>query len=345
MSQQTRPSQSVIAGRLVAAAAIAVVACGILVFTSAATENERGRDAPASIGPTATKTSRPIPAATRPPTNTPRPCAGTPTPHPTATGAPLPSGAVQRQVAHCVDDDYVLLGGATGSNAEAFYVRTGEASETGQSSRYVGGFLFRDVAVPQGSQVVSATLRLTSWYQAPAPVVLELFGQLSPQASDFSAANPRPDQRPQTISRVLWAVSNTQDATVNSPNLASILQEIVGQGAWRPGNDLALLIGPGSAGEQFADWQAFDFSAANAAQLTIRYEPFAATDTPMPTATRTSTPTTTPTLPATETATLTAKPLLTETPTPTATTDLTSTPTPTATPQPERRLYLPLVLK
>jgi hypothetical protein len=227
-----------------------------------------------------------------------------------------------------VDDDYARLG-ATGSNAATPFVRTGETS---QGARYVGGFLFRDVVVPQSSQIVSATLRLTRWYQG-VPVVLELAGQLSPHASDFNPANPPPDQRPKTTARVSWPISNTTGATATSPNLASILQEIVGQSEWQPGNDLALLISPGATGPQLAEWHAFDFSAANAAQLTIQYGPRPATDTPTPTET------------ATETATPTATPLLTETPTPTATIEPMSTSTPTTTPRSARQLYLPLVLK
>lgn len=357
MSQQTRSSHTTVAGRLVAAVAIAVIAFGLLAYVSTAAAPERMLP---TGWPTATRTPTPRPPTATPlPTNTPRPCNnGTPTPHPTYGGVLPPVGIAQRQVAHCVDDAYEISGSDAEVYGDIFYARTGARLRAdGSYDQYMGGFLFRDIRVPQGAQIISATLRLVYWYQSGAPVALETAGQLSLHAEDFSPANLRPSQRPQTNARALWTISSTGSPTAESVNLAGVVQEIVGQRGWQPGNDLALLIRPGPTGTKFVDWQSFDFSAANAAQLTIRYETVAATDTPTPTATATATPTAT----ATVTPTLTPTATDTDTPTPTSTATPTLTPTlvpivtetatqvatltPTATSQPQRRLYLPLVLR
>ena len=372
MSQQTLSVPAARARRLALTAAVIIIAGGILAVASAAATPEKNRDALASPRPTATRTPTPRPPTATPlPTNTPRPCNnGTPTPHPTYGGVLPPSGIAQRQVAHCVDDAYEISGDSAEVYGDIFYARTGVRLRTdGAYDQYMGGFLFRDIRVPQGAQIISATLRLVYWYQSGAPIALEVVGQLSLHPEDFSPTNPRPYQRPQTNARTAWAINNTGSLTAESTNLAGVVQEIVGQRGWQPGNDLALLIRPGSAGTKFVDWQSFDFSAANAAQLTIRYETLAATDTPTATPTLTATPTATPTLTPTPTATATdtpsptatatvaptatATPTATLTFTPTATRTLpptqpvvtdTPTPTATATPQPTRWLYLPIVL-
>ncbi|MCX6030070.1 MAG: hypothetical protein NT169_12340 [Chloroflexi bacterium] len=224
-----------------------------------------------------------------------------------------------------MDDAFVNLGKTNDLYYDALYVRMGGRPGTAVPYvQYVDGLLFRDVRVPQGSQIVSATLWVNYWYQSGAPVLAEMAGQLSPQASDFGPTNPWPNQRPQTVQRTRWTLTGIVSGTVESPDVAGIVQEIVGQAGWRAGNNLALLIGPVLAGEQFVDWVAYDFSSTAAAQLILRYEPPPATTTPTPTAT--ATPTATPTATASATPTATASPTVTPT--------LTPTPTPTNTVMP-----------
>jgi hypothetical protein len=278
---------------------------------------------------------------------------------------------VECQISHCLDDAYVTLGQTTDLHNGDLFVRMGGRPGTQVPHvQYVAGFLFWDVRVPQGATITSATLRLNTRRPFGAPVVVEVAGQLSPQANDFSFGNPWPHQRPKTVSRTLWTITRpfsdspqaepatrppemvggTVTETVESPDLATIVQEVVGQGGWRAGNNLALLISPALTEQQHVDWQAYDFSPANAAQLAINYRMPAATSTPTPTATvmptvtptPTSTPTATPTATATETPTATVTLTATVTPTATATPIATVTPTPTS--RPSWQLHLPLVL-
>ena len=249
-----------------------------------------------SPSPTRTRTLTPsqTPTRTPTPTSTRIPCVTTPTPGaPFADNVPL-AGTAQRQVAHCVDDAFVTLGQTNALDHDGAYLRMGGRPGTAVPYvQYIDGLLFRDVRVPQGARVVSATLRLETWYQSGAPVLVEVAGQLSPQANDFSPANPWPQQRPKTALRTAWTLSVAMTGTVISPDLAGIVEEIVGQSGWKPGNNLVLLISPVLTGQQFMDWQAYDFSPANAARLTISYETPPATITPTPTATATASPTST----------------------------------------------------
>ncbi len=259
-------------------------------------------------------------------------CGPIPTPDPPYTGTLPARGTVTAEISHCLDDAYVTLGSTTILQNGNPYLRMGSRpGVTGTYVQYVDGLLFRDVRVPQGALILTATLRLNAWYQSGAPVALEVAGQLSPQAETFSAAFSWPHQRPKTGQRVPWTLTGLVTGIVDSPDLASIVQEVVGQSGWQPGNNLALLISPALTGQEIIGWQAFDLSPFNAPQLTFSYQ--AGPPTATPTATRTPTPTVTPS----------TTPTATRTPTPTPTAPPTPTPTVTSTTPPsERRLYLPL---
>jgi hypothetical protein len=276
----------------------------------------------------------------------PADCGPVPTPGPVYTGTLPTSGTVARQISHCLDDAYVTLGQTTNLYNGNPYIRMGGRPGSAVSyMQYVDGFLFRDVRVPQGAQIVSATLQVNTWRQLGAPVQVEVAGQLSPQAEAFSATNLWPHQRLKTASRMPWtitrpfsdspqvgpaarppgAIGSMVTETVESPDLAGIVQEVVGQSGWQAGNNLALLISPVLTERQTVDWQAYDFSPVNAAQLTISYQMPAA----MPTPAATATPS--------------------QTPTPTSThqhaNSYSNRDNDTFTPWPAWRLYLPLVLR
>jgi len=249
------------------------------------------------------------------PTPTSR-CRVTPTALPPYNGVPPASGFVQRQVAHCMDDAYVTLGGTTDLWNDRNYERMG--GHIGVAVPYVGyvdGFLFRDVRIPRGALITSARLTLApDGFQTGFPVVVEIAGELTGQAVDFNPANPWPHLRPRTVARVPWMIMSTITQTTASPDIAPILQEIVGQSSWQAGNNLALLIDPVVSGVQYMDWKTYDSGAANSAQLSVVYA--MPTETPTPTATATAT--------STETSTPTTTP--TSTPTPTVTSTMTPVP-------------------
>ena len=269
-------------------------------------------------------------------------CLNTPTPYPPFAGSLPPATIVQNQVAHCMDD-----AGERVDKAEVFvdwnYIPTGGRPGDAPGDPivlYEGGFLFRDVRIPQAARIISATLQLNTWIQYGLPVALKIAGDDRSSAVDFSAANPPLHGRARTDARVPWSFATTPTGWQNSPDIAGIIQEIVGRPDWQPGNKLGILVDPATAAEtHYSTWISYDGSRVNAARLIVSYE-VPATSTPTATATSTATltptPTATPTASPTPTATASQTP--TETPTatitPTQTPTATSTPTATATPSP-----------
>ncbi|HSN76144.1 MAG TPA: hypothetical protein VL334_13800, partial [Anaerolineae bacterium] len=194
---------------------------------------------------------------------------------------------------------------------------------------YAAGLLFRDVRIPRGAAISNASLQLEWHYQDGTPVEVTLVGDLQGNAGDFRANGWQPQLRRRTTARVPWTITSTLAGSVTSPDISALVEEIVAQPDWQPGNDIAILIDPTAASRRYVDWRAFDLSPGQAARLTLNYIT-GPTNTPTATATSTITPTRTPTLTATATATPTM------------------TPTPTATPtRPAgaRRVFLPLILR
>jgi hypothetical protein len=249
-------------------------------------------------------------------------CWATPTPRPPTTITPPASGAVDRRVAHCMDDAYVR----TDSNDlffDAKFVRTG--ARQGGAIPYQAGFVFRDVRIPAGAEITAARLRLTPWgSQSGAPVVVDLRGELRPQTGEFSAFTWWPQYRPRTQARVAWTIDAAVTGVVDSPDIVVVVQEIVGQPGWQAGNNLAIFVDATASSAQYVDWTAYDyqFEPALAAQLIVSYQ-----SRPTATPTATSTPSPTPTATWTPTRTPTATPSATWTPSPTP--SLTPSPVPT----------------
>ncbi len=257
-------------------------------------------------------------------------CWATPTPRPPYTGTPPGSGAVDCRVAHCMDDAYVRLD--TGDFLfDADVVRMGARLDG--AAPYAAGLLFRDVRIPRGRGISSATLQLEWYYQDGTPVDVTIVGDLQGNAGDFRPDGWQPQLRRRTAARVPWTINSTLAGAVTSPDIAALIEEIVAQPDWQPGNDIAILIDPTAASRRYISWRAFDLSPGQAARLTLNYGP-ATGPTNTPTASQTATPT--PTVTATPTATFT----------PTATATPTRTPTATPTrPATTRRMFLPLILR
>jgi uncharacterized protein YegL len=126
----------------------------------------------------------------------------------------------------------------------------------------------------------------------------------------------------------------TAGTWVASPNLAGVIEEIVSQPDWSPGNALSLLVsGDLSSSYNYRMISAYEHSPFFAAQLEIAYAT-RPTATPSLTPTPTRTPTSTPTFTPTRTPTATTTPTRTPTATPTRTPTVTPTRTPTATATP-----------
>jgi hypothetical protein len=148
------------------------------------------------------------------------------------------------------------------------------------------GMRFTNLGIPQGATINSASIQFkvdTSDTEADTDVLI--YGELVPNSSTFVAGtgNFNISGRPRTSSSVLWndipewTVVGAAGADQRTPDLKSIIQEIVNQGGWVSGNALSLLIAPDpitdNTGERTGGSFETDVAGSGPPTLTIDYVP------------------------------------------------------------------------
>ena len=115
------------------------------------------------------------------------------------------------------------------------------------------GLRFTNLGIPQGATINSATIQFTvdqSDTDTEPDTDVRFFGEKSSNAATFTTTAFDLTSRPRTTASVLWndipvwTVPFQSGPDQLSPNLASIIQEIVNQPGWASGNALAILIAP-----------------------------------------------------------------------------------------------------
>lgn len=132
------------------------------------------------------------------------------------------------------------------------------------------GLRFRNIRIPQGSYIVSAYLTLTADSDHAEATNLVLQGQLVPDALSFSTTRYNISLRQRTNQVTEWTPGTwLEDQSYNSPELRHIIQEVIHQPGWIPGNDMALLI----SGNGLRSAWSFDGDPDKSPRLTIVYQP------------------------------------------------------------------------
>ena len=131
------------------------------------------------------------------------------------------------------------------------------------------GMRFQSVDIPQGAQIASASIVFAVDELDSGTTSLEIFGQASGDADVFVSDSFSVSDRPQTMAMVPWNPdpwTNVKDPQV-SPDLTSIVQEIVSRNDWQAGNNIAVMV----TGSGLRTAVSFDGDPAGAPELVITY--------------------------------------------------------------------------
>ncbi|MCB0662139.1 MAG: proprotein convertase P-domain-containing protein, partial [Saprospiraceae bacterium] len=155
-----------------------------------------------------------------------------------------PPGAVISQVNNGNDD--------AEENLSSGSVSTGSSDlELGEdSSPQIVGMRFTNITVPKGAKIVAAYIEFETDETDSGTTSVSISGESSDDASGFSGSNYELSNRPKTSATVSWnniGAWNTVNENHKTPDLSTIIQEIVNRSGWSSGNDMALYIqGSGS---------------------------------------------------------------------------------------------------
>ena len=137
------------------------------------------------------------------------------------------------------------------------------------------GVRFHDIEIPQGADIVSASVQFTAAADDFFVVSVEVVGQAADDAAPFSATMDNLSARPVTASSATWNPlgwnAEASGSGQRTPDLAAILQEIVDRPGWADGNALVLLISPG-VGTGVRHAYSYDGQPLSAPQLIVQYK-------------------------------------------------------------------------
>jgi hypothetical protein len=109
------------------------------------------------------------------------------------------------------------------------------------------GIRFAGLQIPPGATIVNAYVQFEVDEASTASVALTIRGQLADDAPTFAETTLNISSRPQTTAFVSWSPPAWPTPQVagpdqRTPNLATVIQEIVGRGGWSQGQAIALII-------------------------------------------------------------------------------------------------------
>lgn len=148
-----------------------------------------------------------------------------------------------------------------------------ELVDEGGISKQAVGLRFNSVGIPQGATIKQAYIQFTTDESTTNTTNLTLYGQASDNAPTFTNTDYNISNRSKTNAAINWtpaAWANVGAATTTqqTPDLKTIIQEIVNRTGWTLNNALAIIIT--GAGERTAD--SYDGSAFDAPKLYLTFE-------------------------------------------------------------------------
>lgn len=179
---------------------------------------------------------------------------------------------IQRQVTVGTDD--AEQGNSSGamrlSDSSLDMPYTGSTAQT-------TGVRFQDVRLEPGVEVLDARLVFTAYSSSTSGASMVFFGEAADNSAGFTATanNLSASKRPTTTASVTWGSASNPLTGWNAgdiyttPDLKSIVQEIVNRPAWQSGNALSFIVKPGS-GQRRA--YSYNGSPGNAPILKITYK-------------------------------------------------------------------------
>ena len=210
--------------------------------------------------PTFTATASPVPTQ---PTAT-RTIAPTVTIQPTNTIV-APS-VVDIRVASGKDDVEEYASGG-------MYINSSDLELVYDGSSQLVGLRFTNVKIPKGAVITNAYIQFKADAVSTKIINLTIKGEVSANASAFSSTSRNVSKRLRTLNTVTWSPApwstvGEMGTSQRTPNLNTIIQEIVSQSNWNSGNALVMII-TGSTDKRVA--KSFEGGSSGAPLLHVEF--------------------------------------------------------------------------
>ena len=135
------------------------------------------------------------------------------------------------------------------------------------------GSRFNSVTIPQGAYITSAYVTFTAKSSDNATTSLNIYGEAVDNSATYTTNSNDISGRTDTTATVAWsnmAAWSTVGATYSTPDISTILQEIVNRPGWTSGNSLSIMYkSPDTSGRRRAE--PYDHNTALAPLLHVDY--------------------------------------------------------------------------
>jgi hypothetical protein len=134
------------------------------------------------------------------------------------------------------------------------------------------GLRFGSIQIPRGASIVSAHIQFQADAASSIPTSLLIQGEAADSAATFTTTKFNLSSRTRTSASVnwnppSWPTVGAAGPDQRTPDIASIVQQIVDRPGWNPGNSLAILI----TGSGTREVESYEGKAAAAALLHVEY--------------------------------------------------------------------------
>lgn len=135
------------------------------------------------------------------------------------------------------------------------------------------GLRFLNITIPKGVTITSAKITHLAYVNKSGACSVTVYGDDVDSAAAFAdnVAN-RPQGKTRTTAAVAWSIPAwTSGELYDSPDLKTIVQEIIDRAGWASGNNMSLMYIEDGLSSDFRRFRAYDNTTTDCALLTIEY--------------------------------------------------------------------------
>ena len=134
----------------------------------------------------------------------------------------------------CYDDGGCFIGGVA--------LRMGYRPGAGYLDIFTG-FRFPNIAIPQGATIDSAYLTYVAYNNDASTDDVKVWAEATDDAAVFNTTTRTPKSVTAGSNSVAWTLPNqTANSSYTSPDIKTVVQEVVNRAGWSSGNGLAILV-------------------------------------------------------------------------------------------------------
>lgn len=161
-------------------------------------------------------------------------------------------------------------GSGFSSTASIMYIQNATAA----GSRRHSGIVVTNVTIPAGATIDSAYVKLYASSTTYDDMDCTIYGQDVDDADDFSTTADVKDRvdNDSTTANVTWLNTAAGTGQITSPDIASVIQEIIDRGGWSSGNNICILLVASASGTNEYRARTADYGS-NYPVVEINYTP------------------------------------------------------------------------